>query len=171
MLAAIGGVSGHGWSPPPTGGPPQMNEVAKLLGLSSSELSSELGSGKTLSTLASEKGVSSSELVKTIETELSAHKPEGAPELSASELTKMATSIANGTPPAPPSSLQQGSGSGGHSNATTLAQSLGIEPSELLEGIEKGLDLGSLLGQSGYTNEGTSSQQLETSGVAFNEYA
>lgn len=167
MLAATAGVSGHGWSPPQTGGPPQMNEVAKLLGLSSSELSNQLSSGKTLSGLASEKGVSNTELVKAIETELSAHKPTGAPELSASELAQMATNIANGTGPAPPS----GSGGAGQSKATTVAQSLGIEPSELLEQLEKGLDLGSLLGQSGYTNEGTSSQHSATGGVAFNTYA
>lgn len=173
MLAAISGVSGHGWSPQQTGGPPQMNEVAKLLGLEGTELSSQLRSGKTLSTLASEKGVSSGELVKTIETELSAHKPAGAPELSATQLTQIATNIANGTPPTPPSSQQGDSGGGGGSpNATTLAQSLGIEPSELLEGLEKGLDLGSLLGQTaGYTNEGTSSPQIDAGGVAFNEYA
>jgi hypothetical protein len=43
-----------------------MKEVAKLLGLTGSELSSQLQSGKTLSSLASEKSVSGNELIKTI---------------------------------------------------------------------------------------------------------
>lgn len=171
MLAAIGGVSGHGWTPPQAEGPPPMNELAKLLGLSGSELSGQLQSGKTLSALASEKGVSSSELVKTIETELSSRRPAGAPELSSSQLTQMATNIANGTPSAPPSSNDAGPGGAEQSNAATLAQSLGIEPSELLAQLEKGLDLGSTFGQTGYTNEGTTSQQIDASGVALNKYA
>lgn len=168
MLSAISGV-GQGWTPHKPEGPPQMQEVAKLLGVSSSELATQLREGKSLSTLASEKGVSSSELIKTIETELSAHKPAGAPELQGSELTTMATAIANGTPPAPPSA--GASPSIGQEGATTLAQALGVEPSELLAELEKGLDASSLLPQSGYTSSGAGTQQSETGGVAFNEYA
>lgn len=168
MVAAIGAVAGQAGAPPQAGGPPQMNEVAKLLGLSSSELRSELQSGKTLSELASEKGISNESLLKTIETSLSAHKPTGAPALSSTELTQMASNIANGTPPSAPP--PQGVSGKAQSSTTTLAQSLGIEPSALLSQLEGG-GLESLLPQAGYTSEGSGSQQTGLGGIAFNQYA
>ena len=169
MLSAIGSVPSHGWAPQRTEGPPQMKEVAKLLGLTGPELSSQIQSGKTLNSLASEKGVSGNELIKTIETGLSAHKPEGAPALEPSQLTQIATSIAGGTPPtgvghiggAPPT--QGGS--------STLAQSLGIEPGELLAQLEEGLDPISLFPSTGYTSDGSGARQPSSGGVAFNGFA
>lgn len=155
----------------PPGPPPQMEGVAKLFGMSSSELSSELKSGKTLNDLASEKGVSSTELIKTIETELAAHKPEGAPTLSATQLTQMATGIANGTPPSPPAGGPGAGGSAEGSKATsTLAQALGVEPSALLEALESGTSLSSLIGQSGYSSDGSAAQQETSGGIAFDTY-
>jgi hypothetical protein len=169
FAGAIGGVAASGVTPEQNG-PPRMSEVAKLLGLSSSELTSQLQSGKTLSTLATEKGVSGSELIKTIETELTTNKPAGAPELSASALAQMATNIANGTPPGLPG-IGQHSGGGHHSGAATLAQSLGIEPSVLLEELQNGTSLESLLEEGGYTSEGTSTLSSSTGAVAFNQQA
>jgi hypothetical protein len=153
--------------------PPQMTEVAKLLGLSTSELTSELQTGKTLSELASKKGISSTELIKTIEGELTAHKPEGAPALSSTQLTQIATSIANGTPPPPPPGGFGGhnSTSGSQSSQSTLAESLGMEPSVLLKELEEGKGLSELVQPTGYTDNGSASQQLEAGGVSFNEYA
>jgi flagellar capping protein FliD len=169
MLSAIGNVSNHGWAPPRTDGPPQMNEVAKLLGLTGSELSSQLQSGKTLHSLASEKHVSSSELIKTIETELSTHKPEGAPALEPSQLTQIATSIANGTPPTGLGHI--GGASSTQGGSSTLAQTLGMEPSELLAQLEEGLDPTSLVPSTGYTSDGSGAQQASSGGVAFNGFA
>jgi hypothetical protein len=153
--------------------PPQMTEVAKLLGLSTSELTSELQTGKTLSELASKKGTSSTELIKTIESELTAHKPEGAPALPSSQLTQIATGIANGTPPPPPPGGFGGhnSTSGSQSSQSTLAESLGIEPSALLKELEEGKGLSELVQPTGYTDDGSASQQLEASGVSFSAYA
>ena len=169
MLAAIGNVSNHAWAPPRTEGPPQMKEVAKLLGLTGSELSSQIQSGKTLNSLASEKGVSGGELIKTIETELSTHKPEGAPVLEPSQLTQMATSIASGTPPAGVGHI--GGASSTQGGSSTLAQSLGIAPGELLAQLEEGLDPASLVPSTGYTSGGSDARQSSSGGVAFNGFA
>jgi uncharacterized protein YidB (DUF937 family) len=169
MLSAIGNVTTRGWAPPRTAGPPQMKEVAKLLGVTGSELSSQLQSGKTLNSLASEKGISTNELIKTIETELSTHKPEGAPELEPSQLTQMATSIANGTPPSGVGHIGRTSSTQGESS--TLAHALGVEPSELLAQLEEGRDLSSLVPSTGYTSDGSGARQASSGGVAFNGYA
>jgi uncharacterized protein YidB (DUF937 family) len=157
-----------------------MTEVAKLLGLSTSELTSELQAGKTLDELASKKGVSSSELIKTIEGELTAHKPEGAPALSSTQLTEMATGIAAGTPPSPPAGGPGGAGgvagaggstSGSQSSLSTLAESLGIEPSVLLKELADGASATSLLETNGYTPDGSATAQQSYAGVTFDEYA
>ncbi len=172
LVSSVGNASSVATIQPPQHTRPQMTEVAKLLGLSASELSTELESGKTLTEIASKKGVSSSELIKTIEGELTTHKPEGAPALPATQLTQMATSIANGTPPPPPASAPAAGGSTGGSqgSVSTLAASLGIEPSALLEQLEEGKDLSSLLKSTGYTEDGSASQQAYTGGVTFDEY-
>lgn len=153
--------------------PPQMTEVAKLLGLSTSELTSELQTGKTLSELASKKGISNTELIKTIEGELTAHKPGGAPALSSTQLTQIATSIASGTPPPPPPGGFGGhdSTSGSRSSQPTLAESLGIEPSALLKELEEGKSLSELMQPTGYSDDGSASQQVHAGGVSFDEYA
>jgi hypothetical protein len=166
MLSAVGAVPGQTGMPPQGAAPPQMSGVSKLLGMSPAELSEQLRSGKTMSALASEKGVSDAELVKTIETELTANKPEGAPAPSASQLTQFATSIANGTPP-------PHHGSGGHgSHGTTAAQSLGVEPSALLEKLQGGSSLSALLEEeSGYTSEGTAQETTSYTGIAFDGWA
>jgi len=169
MLSAIGNVSSQGWAPARSEGPPQMKEVAKLLGLTGSELSSQLQSGKTLNSLASEKGVSGTELIKTIETELSAHKPQGAPALEPSQLTQIATSIANGTPPTGVAHI--GGASSPQGGNSTLAQTLGMEPSELLAQLEEGLDPTSLVPSTGYTSDGSGARQASSGGVAFNDVA
>ncbi|MGD1058917.1 MAG: hypothetical protein ABR992_16050 [Solirubrobacteraceae bacterium] len=183
LVSPVGSASNIQMTQPSQPPRPQMTEVAKLLGLSTSELSSELQAGKTLDELASKKGVSSSELIKTIEGELTAHKPEGAPALSSTQLTEMATSIAAGTPPSPPSGGPGGLGgtggvagagsstSGSQSSLSTLAESLGIEPSVLLKELANGAGTSSLLESSGYTGDGSSSQQSYAGGVTFDEYA
>jgi len=93
--------------------------------------------------------------------------------LSSSQLTQIATSIASGTPPPPPTGGFGGhnSTSGSQSSPSTLAKSLGIEPSALLKELEEGKGLSELVQPTGYTDNGSASQQLEAGGVSFNEYA
>jgi hypothetical protein len=79
---------------------PEMTNTAKLFDISSSQLDQDVQSGTTLSSLASQDGVSSSSLVSAIESDLQANAPQGAQPLSSSQLQGMATNIANGTAPA-----------------------------------------------------------------------
>ena len=79
---------------------PEMTNTAKLFDISSSQLDQDVQSGTTLSSLASQDGVSSSSLVSAIESDLQANAPQGAQQLSSSQLQGMATNIANGTVPA-----------------------------------------------------------------------
>ena len=79
---------------------PETTNTAKLFDISSSQLDQDVQSGTTLSSLASQDGVSSSSLVSAIESDLQANAPQGAQQLSSSQLQGMATNIANGTAPA-----------------------------------------------------------------------
>ena len=101
-VSAING-GGRQWyaqaqTPPP---PPAMTDTAKLFGLSTSQLSQDQQSGTTVSSLASQDGVSNSSLTSAIESDLQANAPQGASAPSGDQLQQMATNIANGTPPAP----------------------------------------------------------------------
>jgi hypothetical protein len=78
---------------------PDMSNTAQLFGISTSQLDQDLQSGDTLSSLASQDGVSSSSLISAIESDLQANAPQGAPAPSSSQLQGIATNIANGTAP------------------------------------------------------------------------
>jgi hypothetical protein len=85
---------------PPQPQQPQMTDTAKLFGISTSQLDQDLQSGSTLSSLASQDGVSSSSLISAIESDIQSNAPQGAQAPSGDQLSQMATNIANGTPPA-----------------------------------------------------------------------
>lgn len=89
---------------------PTLSNTAQLLGLSSDQLTSALQSGQTLSSLASSKGVSSSDLLASVEKDMKANAPQGAPSLSTDQLQQIATSVINGVAPTPPAG---GGGFGG----------------------------------------------------------
>jgi hypothetical protein len=102
--------------------------VAKLLGISTATLESDLSSGKTLSSVASKAGVPSSTLISTIAQTLADNPPPGAPALSADQLTGMATGIANGVTPSQPGSGQGGSMS--TTSSATTASNPGVPPAQ-----------------------------------------
>lgn len=106
---APGGLRGHHHHH--GGGMPPLVDTAELLGLTPSELSQDLQSGTTLSSLASQAGVSQNSLISAIQSDLQSNAPQGAPALSGSALTAAATNIASGSGPPPPTSF-----------AATLAQ-------------------------------------------------
>lgn len=83
------------------GGGPRavMAPVAKLLKLTDAELRAKLQAGATLTKVASQQGVSKADLVAEIKKALAAGRPAGAPALSAAELQKRATDIADGKGP------------------------------------------------------------------------
>lgn len=167
------------------GAPPPLNDTAQLLGVSTSELNQDLQSGATLSGLASQKGVSSSDLISSIESDLKANAPQGAPTLSSTQLSQIATSIANGQPPvgggqdlsgvssSSPISSVGGTNARAENNLSSLASTLGIDPSSLLAQLNSGQNLSSLLSGNGNgdTGYGTSIANSITGGLAVDTYA
>ena len=133
---------------------PSLSNTAQLLGLSSDQLQSALQSGGTLGSLASSKGVPSSDLLASVEKDLQANTPQGAPTLSGSQLQQIATSIINGTQPTPPAGggggfggtmsfgglgAQQSAGFGGQAPSfSNTAQLLGISTDELATDLQSG---------------------------------
>ncbi|HEY6759250.1 MAG TPA: hypothetical protein VI318_07160 [Baekduia sp.] len=151
--------------------------TAQLLGLSTDDLKSQLDSGKTLDSIASDKGVSSDDLLTAVKSDLKASRPDGAPDISDDQLTQVATNIAAGKGPR---------GAGGHhhhgggpppgtsaSDTTqtlqTLADALGTTPDDLTSQLQSGTDLSSLFGESGSAT--WSQQSTAGSGLAVDLYA
>ena len=166
-------------APPP---PPPLTNTAKLLGVSPSQLSQDMQSGTTLTSLASQAGISSSSLLSSIESDLQANAPQGAPALSSTQLTTMATNIANGTRPAgghhhhhhgggiSPTDPSD-AGSTAQTNLSTLADALGTDPATLLSQLTSGQDLTSALSSPSQTGYGTPLAASITGGVTFDQYA
>ena len=111
--------------------------------------------------------MSSSSLISGIESDLTANAPQGVSAPSSTQLTQMATNIANGTGPGGTGSS---SSSTAQSNLSTLAQSLGVDPTTLLDQLTSGQGLSSLL-SSGDTGYGSSATDTYSGGVAYDEYA
>ena len=142
------------------GNQPSFSNTAQLLGLSNSTVSTDLHSGKTLAGLAQQKGVSSSDLLASVEQDLQANAPQGAPTLSSDQLGQIATNVINGTPPTPPnvpgSSGDQGgtSGTGGPPalSLSNTAQLLGVSSSDLSTDVHSGKTLAGLAQQKGVSS-------------------
>lgn len=147
--------------------PPALTDTAQLLGISTTQLSSDLQSGKTLSSLATSAGVSSSDLVSSVETDLKANAPAGAPALSDTQLANMATNIVNGIAPGQSS----GSVATTATNLSALADAAGVDPSDLLGQIQSGGDLSGLLGATSQTDYGSTVANAIKGGVVFDQYA
>jgi uncharacterized protein YidB (DUF937 family) len=150
--------------------PLEMTNTAKLLGMSTDDLEQARKSGETLTDLAADKGVSKDDLLASISEDLKANKPDGAPDLTDGQLTKMATSIADGKRPHRGAHGPRGGDADGdrsQSNVDSLAKELGINSSTLLDALNgDGFDVSSLLGQSGYGLDASAA-----SGLAVDRYA
>jgi len=180
MLSSSNNVVSN--SGPPSGSQNPMAQkvdeaVAKLLGISTTTLQNDLSSGETLSSIASQAGVTSQTLISTIAQTLANNPPPGAPTLSSDQLTTMATDIANGvTPPQPGTGQGTGTSTTGSTTSTSsssgssvqgvntasrldeLAQLLGIDPATLGSSLLSGTTLSQLLdGASSADAAGTSS--------------
>ncbi|WP_211275528.1 hypothetical protein, partial [Actinoplanes rectilineatus] len=87
MTTSISSVSAGGYTATYQPAQPKndpMMKVAETLGLSSAELKDELGTGKTLNDIATERGVSHDDLIAAIEQGLPATAAAGAAEKIAS---------------------------------------------------------------------------------------
>jgi len=170
-IGAIGGGGSALWNSQSSSrpAPPSMTGTAKLLGMSGSELTQQLQSGKSLNSIATSKGVSQSAVVKSVESDLKTNAPAGAPSLSGSQLTQLATSIASGTPPGAVGGLQgvRGTGAPGASQSGQAGGTKTLEE-RLLAAVEE-TEEGS---KSSYDGSGKSTgSSRSTSGVAFSLYA
>jgi len=134
---------------------PSLDNTAQLLGLSSSTLSTDLQSGTTLAKLAQQKGVSSKDLLASVEKDLQANAPQGAPSLSSDQIKQIATNVINGTPPTPPSGSGSSGAQGGTSGSegppplslSNTAQLLGVSSSGLSSDVQSGTTLAQLAQQ------------------------
>lgn len=163
--------------------PPSMDHTADLLGLSASELEDARKQGKSLADLAKEKGVSTDDLTAAVTQDLQANKPEGAPELSADQLSQMATDIISGKGPhghghhgPPPTGTDSDTDSTVAQNVSDVAASTGTDISSLLEKLQSGDtssadDIVSLLTKSNSANYGTSLSDLINGGLSVDTYA
>jgi hypothetical protein len=151
--------------------PPEMTNTAQLL-VSADELRDAQRSGTTLADLATQKGVSKDDLVKSLASDLKANKPEGAPELPEAQMTEMATNIAEGKRPQGPPPPPRGGdgdrdGDRAAANVSSLAEALGTDADSLLRKLQSGEDLTTLLrGASGYGSIAT-----VTGGLTVDRYA
>jgi uncharacterized protein YidB (DUF937 family) len=146
----------YGATPPP---PPPLTGTAKLLGLSTDDLQTAMQSGTTLDQIAQQKGVSQSDLISSIATDLQANAPSGAPQPSQTQLTSMATDIAAGKRPrhhhhhggGGDSTDATSSSSSGAAGFESLASALGMQGDDLLSAFESGSSLSDIATQQGTT--------------------
>jgi hypothetical protein len=175
-ISSIGGTSAVQPPPPP---PPSddirkaMGAAAQKLGLSDDQLRSALQSGSSLADVASQQGVSSSDLVSTMAGSL-----QGAQLPGGTSATDLATQLVN----------RKGGGHGGHhhhhggggasaadpsgdtsaGNLQTLAGSLGVDKDTLMQQFQSG-NLGDLL--TSFKAQYTQASAAATGGLAVDQYA
>lgn len=140
--------------------PPALTNTAQLLGMSANDLQMAMQSGTTLSQLAQQNGISQKDLISAISSDLQANAPAGAPQLSQSQLTQMATNIAQGKHPHHhhhgfDSNGNNGSSTNGAAGFEALASALGMQGNDLLSALESGSSLSDIA-----TQQGTSLQSV-----------
>ena len=161
-ISAIGSGSVQAFAPPrPRHEPPPMSNTAELLGMTADELQQAQRSGTTLNDLATQRGVSADDLIRSITADLKANKPDGAPDPSDDQLADMASHIASGQRPSgpPPADRAQG-------NLQDLANMLGVDVDTLLDG-----DLQGLLRQTSATGYGSTVGGSLSGGLSVDRYA
>ena len=139
---------------------PALTNTAALLGLSTSDLSDALRSGTTLAQLAQQKGVSSSDLLSSVEKDLQANAPAGAPTPTSDQLQQFATDLINGT--RHQHHHHQGFGAGGQGGAAAsplgapslanTASLLGLSSDDLSSALQSGATLGDLAQEKGVSS-------------------
>ena len=144
------------FSPPAPSGPPALTNTAQLLGLSTSDLTNALRGGTTLSQLAGQKGVSSSDLLASVEQDLQANAPAGAPSISSDQLQQFATDLINGTRHGhhyQGSFDGKGSAPDGGPPLTNTASLLGLSSDDLSSSLHSGTSLADLARQKGVSSD------------------
>jgi energy-converting hydrogenase Eha subunit B len=134
---------------------PLLNSLSSTLGLSGSQIETDLAGGASLSSIASAQGVAQSTLLSAVQNSLSSGP--GASSMSSSQLSSIANTIVNttGLPPMP------GSGSFGTSNGSgssespedqlfsSLSSTLGLSASQIQTDLSGGASLSSIASSQG----------------------
>jgi lambda repressor-like predicted transcriptional regulator len=155
---------------------PAMDAAATELGLSSSDLQQSLQSGTSLADLATQKGVSKTDLVSAIAQGMQAAAPANAP--SNVNYTAIAQNIVDrpGQTGAPSSATSSSDPSSTSTSPTTdpfskVSSALGMSESDLLSSLESGTSLTDLLSQNGLSVQDLTAQLGTTQGVAVDTTA
>jgi len=154
-----------------------LTSTAQLLGISTDDLATALRSGTKLSDLAAEKNVSKDDLVKSIAADLKANAPAGAPALDETQLTHIATNIADGKRPSFHHGRHHRDGESvpDPPGLSAIASALDMNETDLLDALEKGTNLADLATQKGTTFESllstlrNASNTGDTSGTLINK--
>ena len=148
---------------------PAMDAAAKLLGMSSSDLRSALQSGKSLTDIASSKGISQDALTSA----MAAAIQQANPNVSSERATEVATAIATRTPPAggpPPDTAQAADATQGATGTTAThghhhhhhaggaamdaaATTLGMSTTDLMSSLQSGQSLASIAKSKGVSQD------------------
>jgi hypothetical protein len=156
--------------------PPPMTGTAQLLDISTDQLTSDLQSGESLNSLASQKGISSSTLLSTVQSDLKANAPAGSI-VSGSQLQEMASNLVQGrgrhqhkqgggpdavsplvgeddgsTPPDPTMSSASTDATTSSSALGSMATLLGLSSTQLTDALESGTTLSTLAIQQGVSS-------------------
>lgn len=154
MVNPIGGTSGVAalGASQPVDRSTMMANVAKLLGMSVSDLKSKLESGSSLSDVAKQRGVSQDQLLQTIQSSLKAQDPNAV----ASSLNVAAQRIAarhghhghhGGGGPTPAAA-----GTSSTTTLNSLASALGMNSSDLVSELKAGTPLSDIGQQQGVSS-------------------
>src|SRR5262249_26956178 len=77
---------------------PDMSGLADRLGVSADDLETARKNGQSLGDFAASKGISRDDLLTAVKAEITAHKPDGAPDIPDDDLTAMANRMIDFTP-------------------------------------------------------------------------
>ena len=151
-------------------GHPAMDAAAKLLGMSASDLRSDLQSGQSLASIASSKGISQD----TLTAAMAAAIQQANPTVSSDQATRVATAIATrvpgagGPPPADPTQTDTTQGTSGttatkghhhhHHHAGGAAMDaasnlLGMSTTDLMSSLQSGQSLSSIAKSKGVSQD------------------
>ncbi len=115
-FGSVGGQQSAGFG----GQAPSFSNTAQVLGISTDELATDLQSGQTFSELGTAKGVSRSDLVASVEKDLTGGSSDtdnstaSVPQLSGDQLQQLAGNIVDGVLPTPQSWRSDGTATGGN---------------------------------------------------------
>ena len=120
--------------------------IAKALGMTTADLQTALQSGKSIATIAKEKGVDVNKVIAAFVAEEQAEHPE----LTAAQVTQRVTDRVNGVGPVGGRGVRGGRGGGGLGNhSATIATALGMTTADLQTALQSGKSIATIAKEKG----------------------